>query len=161
MPRINIQNQISMTEADKEKAIRCIVSVVIKSFAHGFSARHFSEGENEDEVISLKSSELDASALNPEFRFYSELSSQQEQSLDELLEIIAEGIAMLNCSKNQQADNLVSQLLGKERPSMGPDFWNNICKLENGYDIIFGEFRKNVHYINEALNEITPECHAE
>lgn len=150
-----------MTEADKEKAIRCIVSMAVKSFACGFSTRHFPEDENEDEIISLNLSELDASALNPESRFYSGLSSQLEQSLDELLEIIAEGIAMLNCSKNQQADNHVSQLLEKGQPSMGTDFWNNICKLENGYDIVFDEFRKNVHYINEALNEITSVCHSE
>lgn len=34
------------------------------------------------------------------------------------------------------------------------DFWNFVCKSEKGYEIVIDEYKKNAHYINEALNEI-------
>lgn len=34
------------------------------------------------------------------------------------------------------------------------DFWNLVCKSDNGYNRVIDEYNKNAHYINEALNEI-------
>lgn len=29
-----------------------------------------------------------------------------------------------------------------------------VCKSDEGYDIVIDEYKKNAHYINEALNKI-------
>lgn len=34
------------------------------------------------------------------------------------------------------------------------DFWNLVCKSERGFDIVIDEYRKNAHFINEALDNI-------
>lgn len=48
----------------------------------------------------------------------------------------------------------VRQFFCEEELCISRDFWNLICKLENGYDIVIDEYKKNAHYINEALSEI-------
>jgi hypothetical protein len=48
----------------------------------------------------------------------------------------------------------VRQFFCQEELCISRDFWNLVCKSEKGYDIVIDEYRKNAHYINEALNEI-------
>ena len=48
----------------------------------------------------------------------------------------------------------VRQFFCQEELCISRDFWNLICKSESGYDIVIDEYKKNAHYINEALNEI-------
>lgn len=48
----------------------------------------------------------------------------------------------------------VRQFFSDEELCISRDFWNLVCKSENGYDIVIDEYKKNAHYINEALNEI-------
>lgn len=48
----------------------------------------------------------------------------------------------------------VRQFFCEEELCISRDFWNLVCKSENGYDIVIDEYKKNAHYINEALNEI-------
>jgi hypothetical protein len=48
----------------------------------------------------------------------------------------------------------VLQFFSKEELCISRDFWNLICKSEHGYDIVIDEYKKDAHYINEALNEI-------
>jgi len=48
----------------------------------------------------------------------------------------------------------VLQFFSKEELLIGKDFWNFICKSENGYEIIIDEYRKNSYLIKKALEDI-------
>lgn len=48
----------------------------------------------------------------------------------------------------------VRQFFSNEELCISKDFWNLVCKSDNGYDIVIDEYKKNAHYINEALDEI-------
>ncbi len=48
----------------------------------------------------------------------------------------------------------VRQFFCDEELCISSDFWNLVCKSENGYEIVIDEYKKNVHFINEALDEI-------
>ena len=48
----------------------------------------------------------------------------------------------------------VLQFFAKEELCISKDFWNLVCKSDNGYDIVIDEYQKNAHLINEALNRI-------
>ncbi len=48
----------------------------------------------------------------------------------------------------------VRQFFAQEELCISKDFWNLVCKSENGYEIVIDEYRKNAHLINEALEEI-------
>jgi len=48
----------------------------------------------------------------------------------------------------------VLQFFSIEELCISKDFWNLVCKSPDGYDIVIDEYRKNAHYINEALDEI-------
>jgi hypothetical protein len=48
----------------------------------------------------------------------------------------------------------VKQFFSNEELLIGRDFWNFICKSEDGYNIIIDEYKKNSHFIKSALNEI-------
>lgn len=48
----------------------------------------------------------------------------------------------------------VRQFFCDDELCISRDFWNLVCKSDNGYDIVIDEYTKNAHYINEALNEI-------
>ena len=37
---------------------------------------------------------------------------------------------------------------------IGRDFWNMVCKTEKGYEIVLDEYKKNAHFIIDALNKI-------
>lgn len=48
----------------------------------------------------------------------------------------------------------VLQFFSKEELCISADFWNLVCKSEKGYDIVIDEYKKNAHFINEALDRI-------
>lgn len=48
----------------------------------------------------------------------------------------------------------VRQFFCKEELCISRDFWNLVCKTERGYEIVIDEYKKNAHFINEALDEI-------
>ncbi len=48
----------------------------------------------------------------------------------------------------------VRQFFCEDELCISRDFWNLVCKSENGYDIVIDEYKKNAHFINEALYEI-------
>lgn len=48
----------------------------------------------------------------------------------------------------------VRQFFSNEELCISKDFWNLVCKSDDGYDIVIDEYKKNAHYINEALDEI-------
>lgn len=48
----------------------------------------------------------------------------------------------------------VRQFFSSEELCISKDFWNLVCKSDEGYDIVIDEYKKNAHYINEALDEI-------
>ena len=48
----------------------------------------------------------------------------------------------------------VRQFFCEEELCISRDFWNLIYKSEKGYDIVIDEYKKNAHFINEALDEI-------
>lgn len=48
----------------------------------------------------------------------------------------------------------VRQFFCKEELCISRDFWNLVCKTERVYEIVIDEYKKNAHFINEALDEI-------
>ena len=42
----------------------------------------------------------------------------------------------------------------EEELKIGRDFWNMVCKTDQGYEIVLDEYKKNAHFIIEALNKI-------
>jgi len=48
----------------------------------------------------------------------------------------------------------VLQFFSKEELCISKDFWNLVCKSDRGYAIVIDEYRKNAHFINEALDKI-------
>lgn len=48
----------------------------------------------------------------------------------------------------------VRQFFGKDELMIGKDFWNFICKSENGYRYVLESYRENAHYIKEALDRV-------
>lgn len=48
----------------------------------------------------------------------------------------------------------VKQFFGTDELLIGKDFWNFICKSENGYNYVLESYRENAHFIKEALDRI-------
>lgn len=48
----------------------------------------------------------------------------------------------------------VLQFFAEEELLISSAFWNFVCDMPNGYDIVIDEYRKNAHKIVEALNRI-------
>lgn len=55
---------------------------------------------------------------------------------------------------NPWKQSRVRQFFPDEELCISRDFWNMICKSSRGYDIVIDEYKKNVHYIIDALNSI-------
>ena len=258
---------------DKERAIRCIVSSAVKSYANGFSTRHLAEVNDENGVINMKIHNVFIAAFGPEIQYYSALARFLDSSLGNMLESMAITIARLNYEVSQHVEGIlyreqtdyIAELLeqykrsadrrvphvedyrgiserrgtaetkrhesdyylldhetgmhylielkiggdldnkkarsekealleqyciltnrlgeenvrilfataynryGEGRPWMqgrvrqffceeelciSRDFWNLVCKSDRGYDIVIDEYKRNAHFINEALDEI-------
>lgn len=48
----------------------------------------------------------------------------------------------------------VRQFFAEDELLIGRDFWNFVCKLENGYETVLSAYRENAHYIADALKSI-------
>lgn len=48
----------------------------------------------------------------------------------------------------------VLQFFAKDELCISRDFWNLVCKSDDGYDIVIDEYKKNAHLINAALDRI-------
>lgn len=48
----------------------------------------------------------------------------------------------------------VRQFFSAEELCISRDFWNLVCKSEDGYDVVIDEYRRNAHFIIEALERI-------
>lgn len=55
---------------------------------------------------------------------------------------------------NEWNQGRVLQFFSKEELLISSDFWNMICKAENGYEIVIDEYKKNANLIIAALNKI-------
>lgn len=48
----------------------------------------------------------------------------------------------------------VLQFFDEKELLISKDFWNMVCKANDGYDIVIDEYKKNCHLIVESLNKI-------
>lgn len=48
----------------------------------------------------------------------------------------------------------VLQFFSEEELCISKSFWNLVCKSDRGFDIVMDEYKKNAHFINEALEHI-------
>ncbi|MCH5306499.1 MAG: TdeIII family type II restriction endonuclease [Prevotella sp.] len=48
----------------------------------------------------------------------------------------------------------VRQFFAEDELCISKDFWNLVCKSNQGYHIVIDEYKKNAHYINDALDRI-------
>lgn len=55
---------------------------------------------------------------------------------------------------NEWKQSRVRQFFANEELCISRDFWNLVCKSENGYDIVIDEYKKNAYLINESLDRI-------
>lgn len=55
---------------------------------------------------------------------------------------------------NPWKQSRVLQFFANDELCISKDFWNLVCKLPNGYEIVVDEYRKNVHFIKDALYHI-------
>lgn len=55
---------------------------------------------------------------------------------------------------NPWTQGRVLQFFAEEELLISSKFWNMVCKSEQGYEIVLDEYRKNAHYIIEALAKI-------
>lgn len=46
------------------------------------------------------------------------------------------------------------QFFAEDELLISRNFWNMICKSDNGYDIVLDEYRRNAHFIIESLAQI-------
>ena len=56
--------------------------------------------------------------------------------------------------ENPWKQGRVLQFFCEEELKIGRDFWNMVCKSNNGYEIVLDEYKKNAHLIIDALNKI-------
>lgn len=155
---------------DKEKAIRSIVSGTVKSYANGFSTRHLAEVDDDNGGINMKIHNVFIAAFGPEIQYYSALARSLDSSLGNMLEGMAISIAELNYKVSQHVEGIlykeqtdyIAELLEQykrgtfdnEELYYSRDFWNLVCESEKGFDIVMDEYKKNVHFIKDALDEI-------
>lgn len=48
----------------------------------------------------------------------------------------------------------VKQFFAQEELLIGKDYWNFVCKDENGFNIIFEQYKESANYIKNSLAEI-------
>lgn len=48
----------------------------------------------------------------------------------------------------------VKQFFGEDELLIGKEFWNFVCKSENGYKYVIESYREHAHFIKEALDRI-------
>ena len=55
---------------------------------------------------------------------------------------------------NPWTQGRVLQFFAEDELLISSKFWNMVCKSDQGYEIVLDEYRKNAHYIIEALAKI-------
>lgn len=55
---------------------------------------------------------------------------------------------------NPWTQGRVRQFFAPEELLIGRDFWNFICKSDQGYQVVLEAYRENAHYIKDALDAI-------
>lgn len=55
---------------------------------------------------------------------------------------------------NEWRQGRVRQFFAEDELLISRDFWNFVCKSDQGYDIVLSEYQKNAHFIIDALNSI-------
>ncbi len=55
---------------------------------------------------------------------------------------------------NVWSQSRVRQFFADDELLISSSFWNMICKIHCGYEIVLDEYRKNAHYIIDALSKI-------
>ncbi len=55
---------------------------------------------------------------------------------------------------NEWKQGRVLQFFSKDELLIGKDFWNFVCKSDDGYDLVLGAYKENAHLITEALESI-------
>lgn len=55
---------------------------------------------------------------------------------------------------NPWRQSRVLQFFSHDELCISKDFWNLVCKSDDGFDIVTDEYKKNAHHINSALDKI-------
>lgn len=163
---------------DKERAIRIIVSNAVKSYANGFSMRHLAEADDENGVINMKRHESDYYLIDEEtgmhylieLKIGGDLDNKKARSEKEALleqyciltnRLGEEQVKVLfataynrYCEGKPWTQGRVRQFFCEEELCISRDVWNLVCKSGHGYETVMDEYKKNAHFINEALDEI-------
>lgn len=133
-----------MNTIEKEKVIRAIVASCIQSYASGFSDLHINE--TDDEIVVLGSN------------YYSALVQSIDKSLKKILEIISIHIANFDspASRDIEKNPIVERFVNtsKEELLFSREFWNQVCKTPDGYDIVMDEYHKNILNLSSVFTTL-------
>lgn len=87
-----------------ERAIRCIIQQAFDAYAAGFSDRHISEYEDEEDAINMKKRNVFIAASGRGIQDYSALDRLLDSSMGNMLEGMAKHIAMLNYEVSRKVE---------------------------------------------------------
>jgi hypothetical protein len=93
---------------EKEKAIRGLVQIAVRSYATGFEARHVAQKDDPNGVINMKVHNPFIAALGPEVQYYSALVRSLDSSLGDMLEGLAISIAQLSYQVSREVVGFLS-----------------------------------------------------
>ena len=61
---------------------------------------------------------------------------------------------IINLEKNLWHQANIEWFFSKDELLIGKDYWNFVCSDENGFDIVFDQYKISSQYIKDSLNRI-------
>jgi hypothetical protein len=133
---------------DNERAIRAVIGAAMEGYAAGFSDLPPSETDNEDCTITMEKHEAFVAIKQNLFRSMAvniaSLHDEAEQDTP----------CFLDEEGKDWKQGLFLPFPSEEELLISRDFWNRICKSDNGYNIVMDEFKKNAPLIMDALSKV-------
>lgn len=110
-------------DAERERAIRAIVDVAIKSFAEGFESRHVSEVDDPEGTLNMKKNNCFIRVLGADFMFYSSFVRSFDSSFGHVLEDMGKAIAKFTYETHKTIESYIL-----------PEQVSHISKLVDDYE---------------------------
>ena len=128
----------------KKKAIQIVVDTAIQAFAEGLISRYTDEVDDINGVINMKKNNCFIAELGTEFMFYSAFVRR----FGNVFEIIRNNITQLLYDGNNGLNLDLSSLNEQQ-------YWNAVCNDEEGFDVIFEQYKTTMFSIKYRLNSLS------
>ncbi len=155
----NTQNPLkpSLSHYDEIRKIKPDPKSKIQSKVHVSDYYLIDRETNTHHLIELKiGGDLDNKKARSEKEAIFEQYAILSNSLDENAEIKAHFATAYNRfgENSEWKQGRVLQFFSKDELLIGEDFWNFVCKSNDGYDLVLGAYKENAYLITEALKSI-------